>query len=96
MSPREIITGMTLDYDHQCKHQYGDYVQTHEQHKNTMSLRIIGAISLRPTGNEQGGHYYMRLKTGRRLNHNNVMPLTMPREVIDPDYLNSKIEHVDD
>ena len=26
MIPREIITGMTLDYNFHCKHQYGDYV----------------------------------------------------------------------
>ena len=83
MSPRDIITGMTLEYNHHCKHQYGDYVQTHEQHDNTISLRKIGSIALRPTGNEQGGHYCMSLKTGRRLNRNNVTPLPMPSEVIE-------------
>ena len=55
MIPHDIITGMTLDYNHHCKHQYGDYVQTNEQHDNTISLRKIGAIALRPTGNEKGG-----------------------------------------
>ena len=82
MSPREIITGMTLEYNHHCKHQYGDYVQTHEQHDNTMSLRTTGAIALRTTGNEQGGHYCMSLKTGRRLNCNNTTPLDIIRKVI--------------
>ena len=51
MSPREILTGITLDYNHHCKHQYGDYVKTHDQHDNTMSLRTIFYIALRPTGN---------------------------------------------
>ena len=83
MISREIITGMTLDYNHHCKHQYGDYVQNHDKHDNTMSLRTIGAIFLRPTGNDQGGHYCMSLKTVRRINRNNAMPLPIPSEVID-------------
>ena len=57
MSPRDIITGITLDYNCYCKHQYGDYVQTHDQHNSTMSPHTIGAIAMRPTGNEKGGNY---------------------------------------
>ena len=83
ISPREIITDMTLDYNHHCKQQYDDYVQTHDQHENTMSLQTIGAHALRPTGNELGGHYFMSLKIGRRLNRNNSMPLPIPIEFID-------------
>ena len=74
---------MTLDYKHHCKHQHDDYVQTHEQHENTMSLQKIGAIALRPTGNEQGGHYCMSLKIGFCLNYNNATPLPIPSKVID-------------
>ena len=48
-----------------------------------MSPRTIGAISMCPTGNEQGGNYFMSLNTGRLLNRNNTTPLTMPTEVID-------------
>ena len=48
-----------------------------------MSPHTIGAIAMRPTGNEKGGHYCMSLKTGRLLNCNNAMPLPMPIEVID-------------
>ena len=83
MSPRDIITGMTLDYNRHCKHQYSDYVQTHEQHNSTMSPQKIGDIALRPTGNEQGGHYCMSLNKGRLLNSNNSTPLPMPTKVID-------------
>ena len=83
MNPHEIITGMILDYNHHCKHEYGDYVQTHEQHDNPMSLQTIGDTAMRPSGNEQSGHYYISLNTSRRLNHNNVTPLPMPSEVID-------------
>ena len=62
--PRDIITDMTLDYNHHCKNQYGYYVQTHEKHDNIISLWKIDAIDLRPTGNEKGRHYCMSLKTG--------------------------------
>ena len=74
---------MTLDYNCHCKHQYGDYVQTHEQHNSTMSPRTIGSIAMRPTGNDQGGNYCMSLKTGHILNRNNATPLPMPIEVIE-------------
>ena len=83
MSPCEIITGMTLDYNCNCKLQYGDYVQTHEQHNRTMSPRKIGANAIHPTGNEQGGNYCMNLNTGRLLNCNNATPIPMPSKVID-------------
>ena len=83
MSPRDIITGMTFDYNRHCKHQYGDYVQTHEQHNSTMSPRKIGAIAMCPTVNEQGGHYCMSLNTWRLLNCNNATPLPILSEVID-------------
>ena len=78
-SPFGIIPGMILDYNHHCNNQYCDYIKTHEQHDNTMSLRTIGTIALRPTINYQGGHYCMSLKTGRLLNHNNDTPLPIPR-----------------
>ena len=47
-----------------------------------MSPQTIGAIAMRPTGNDQCGHYYMSLKTGILLNRNNARPLTMSSEVI--------------
>ena len=83
MSPREIITGMTLDYNFHCKHQYGDHVQTHEHNNSTMSPRTMGYIAMRSSGNEQGGPYCMSLKTVRLLNRNNSKPLSMISEVID-------------
>ena len=47
-----------------------------------MSPRKIGAISMRPVGNDQGGHYCISLMIGRLLNQNNATPLPMPRKVI--------------
>ena len=36
---------------------------------------------MRPTDNEQGGHYCMRLKTGRLLIRKNATPLPIPSNV---------------
>jgi len=32
-----------------------------------MEPRTFGAIDLRPSGNEQGGHYFLSLHTGKRI-----------------------------
>jgi len=68
LSPRAIITGQDLDFNKHCVLEFGEYVQTHEISDNTMRPRTIGAIALRPTGNAQGGYYFMSLNTGRRIN----------------------------
>jgi hypothetical protein len=82
MSPRTILSGMSLDYNKHCKLEFGTYVQTHENHDNSMATRTTGAIALRPTGNMQGGYYFYSLTTGRRLNCNKWTALPMPTEVI--------------
>jgi hypothetical protein len=53
-SPAEFILNRNIDYNAHCKVEFGDYVQTHEEHDNTMATRTIGAIATRPTGNIQG------------------------------------------
>ena len=47
-----------------------------------MQTRTVGAIALCPTGNVQGGHFYLSLATGHRLNRIPTTPLPMPQEVI--------------
>jgi hypothetical protein len=83
LSPRTIITGQTVDFNHHCKHQFGEYVQTHEEHNNSMVPRTIGALAMRPTGNAQGSFYYFSLSSGRIINRWQVTKLPMPDEVID-------------
>jgi hypothetical protein len=82
-SPSEIILNGKLDFNAHCKVEFGDYVQTHKEHDNTMAARTVGAIATRPTGNAQGGYYFIRLDTGRRINRPNWTPLPMPDLVID-------------
>ena len=83
LSPRTIITGANIDFNRHCRFEFGEYVQTHEQHDNSMDPRTVGALVLRPTGNAQGSHYFLSLATGRRLNRLNATKLPMPAEVID-------------
>jgi hypothetical protein len=78
VSPRTTVTGQGIYYDRHCQLEFGSYVQTHEQHDNTMAPRTTGAIALRPTGNAQGGYYFMSLTTGRRISRNQWTALPMP------------------
>ena len=64
LSPRQIITGLTIDYTYHYRLQFGDYSQLHKYHDNTIQERTTGAISLRPTGNAQGAYFFVSLTTG--------------------------------
>jgi hypothetical protein len=83
LSPRTIVTGQTVDFNRHCTHQFGEYVQTHEEHNNSMASRTIGALAMRPTGNAQGSFYYFSLSTGRIINRRHATKLPMPEDVID-------------
>ena len=83
LSPRTIVTGQKLDFKQHCHFQFGEYVQTHEEHDNSMSPRKVGALALRPTGNAQGSFYFMSLSTGLVLNRLRGTALPMPDDVID-------------
>ena len=83
LSPHTIVTGQKLDYKRHCRYQFGEYVQTHEQHDNSMDPRTVGALALHPTGNAQGSFYFMSISTGRVLNQLCATPLPMPDEVVD-------------
>jgi hypothetical protein len=64
LSPRYLFTGKHLDYHKHVRLEFGSYVQTHEEHTNGMEPRTTGAICLSPSGNEQGGHYFLSLNSG--------------------------------
>ena len=81
ISPRTLITGRGVTQRH-FELEFGEYVQVHEKSDNTMRPRTVGAIALRPTGNEEGSYYFMSLETGRRLNRTHWTRLPMPEEVI--------------
>ena len=84
LNPQTLMTGYDLDYNKDCQLQFGSYVQMHEEHDNSMhSHTTTGAIALCPTGNHQGGYYFMSLSTGRHLIHNHWTELPLSQDVID-------------
>ena len=93
LSPHALLTGQTWSYTTHCKLEFGDYVQTHEEHDNSMAARTIGAIALCPTGNTQGGYFFFSLTTGRVLNRGHWTSLPMPNEVIDQVHRMARQEH---
>jgi hypothetical protein len=82
-SPSELILNRKLDFNAHCKVEFGEYVQTHKEHDNSMGACTVGAIATRPTGNTQGGYYFIALDTGRRINRRDWTSLPMPTVVVD-------------
>ena len=74
------MTGKHLDYSKHVRAEFGEYVLMHEEHDSGMCEQTIGAICLGPTGNQQGGHYFMSLATSERLVQSRWTALPMPRE----------------
>lgn len=83
ISPRTLMTGQSIDFQKHCRLEFGEYVQAHESHDNTMDPRTVGALALRSSGNVQGGYVFFSLSTGRRLHRNHWTPLPMPQDVIE-------------
>jgi hypothetical protein len=77
------MTGQQLSYNKHAIIEFGSYVQTHEQHSNNMDQRTMGAICLGPTGNQQGGHWFMSLSSGERVVRHRWTELPIPKEAID-------------
>jgi hypothetical protein len=82
-SPRRIMTGQPVGCNLHCQLEFGEHAQVHESHDNSMLTRTTSTIALRPTGNAQGGHCFMSLTAGKRLNRCAWTALPMPREVIE-------------
>jgi len=81
ISVRTVLTGQSITMAH-CQLEWGEYVQTHEHTDNILAARTLGAIAMRPAGNEQGGHYFLNLTSGRRIIRYTWTRLPMPNHVI--------------
>ena len=83
-SPSTLMTGVKLDYVKHCRLPFGSYVQVHDDTspKNSPTARTIGAITIVPTGNLQGGYKFLNLWTGKEITKRNWTHLPMPIEVI--------------
>jgi hypothetical protein len=77
LSPLTIMTGTPRPDYHNFKIELGAYAHVFEDNNptNTNQTRSTGAIALTPTGNAQGGYYFMSLTTGKRLSRQQWMEL---------------------
>ena len=58
----ELILNRRLNFNSHCKVKFGEYVQTHEEHNNSMQSRTVGALVTRPS-NDAGSYYFYSLST---------------------------------
>ena len=67
--PRTLMTGIKLDYSKHCRLPFVSYVQVQDEPspKNSPAARTVGAITLGPTGNLQGGYKFQNLRRAKRL-----------------------------
>ena len=84
VSLRTLMTGIKSYYSKHCRLSFGSYVQVHDDPSptNSPTARTIGAITLGPTGNLQGGYKFLNLQTGKKITRRNFTHLPMPIEVI--------------
>ncbi|KAL7566005.1 hypothetical protein ACA910_011025 [Epithemia clementina (nom. ined.)] len=82
VSPRCLLTGFEVTYSRHVQLEFGEYVQTHEEHDNQMLDRTVGAICLGPTGNATETHYFLSLASGSRIARSRWSRLPITREVI--------------
>ena len=59
------LSGVRIEYNRHCQHEFGEFVQTREPHDNDMQPCTSGALDMRPTGDAQGSYYYFSLLTGQ-------------------------------
>ena len=77
VSPATIIEGRENPRDNVSWIAYGSYALVYTGTSNTLNSRSIPAITLRESNNN-GGHYFMSLESGRRIHSNKwiEMPIT--------------------
>ena len=68
MSLHTLLMGLTMNYHRHCQLEFREYVQTHEEHDNSLNPCTIGALALHLTGNVQGGYFFPSLTTGKVIN----------------------------
>jgi hypothetical protein len=63
---KQIMLGEVVHYKF-CAMGFGQYCQIHEedQPQNNLAVRTQDVISLRPSGNTQGGHKFFTLTAGK-------------------------------
>ena len=79
-SPREIVTGLSTDYERDCKVDIGSYVEasTDATVTNDNTERTRSCVALGPVGNKQGSVKCFDIKSGKILDRRTVTQLPWP------------------
>jgi hypothetical protein len=82
--PKAIMSGEVLDFK-KFSLPFGSYCQVHEEKlpRNSLASRTLGAISLGPSGNAQGGHRFFTLNTSKVITRRSWDVIPMPKSVVD-------------
>ncbi len=82
--PKAVMSGEILDFK-KFSLPFGSYCQVHEKKlpRNSLASRTIGAISLGPSRNTQGGQKFFTLNTSKIITRRSWDVLPMPQSVID-------------
>eukprot|EP00956_Cyclotella_meneghiniana_P035517 scaffold115573_cov38-Cyclotella_meneghiniana.AAC.1 len=83
-SPREIVTGMSIDFKAHARARFGSYIEASEDADitNNMQGRTVPCICLGPSGNVQGSVVCYNLETKKVIKRRTIKPLPMPDRVI--------------
>ena len=83
--PQTIVTGTAIDLNKYCRIEFGAYTKAHEKtfSQNSTQSRTEPAICLIPTGNLQGSHWLINLRTRRRIKQRTFTPLPVLTCIID-------------
>ena len=84
ISPREIVTGETLNYKRHLAILFGKYCQIHEEYTphNSKMPCTRGDICIDPRGNKQGGFNFMSLGSIKNVERRSWDAIPMPDTVI--------------
>ena len=84
-SPREIVTRRGLDFNKHFKHQFGTYVEAHEDPiiTNTNRSCTYPGVYIGTTGNIQGTPKVFDIKSGKVKKPRSVTAFNVPDRVID-------------
>ena len=85
ISPWMLMTGTNIDFKKHYKIEFGAYAEAQEATfpRNSPQSRTEPDICIGPTGNLQGSHWFLKLRTRRRIKQRTITPIPIPARVID-------------
>ena len=83
-SPRAIVTGRPLDYNNNCVHSFGTYVQALQENTptNTPAPRTLDCIFLDSNDNPAGGYELLHLATNKVITRRKITAIPVTDAVI--------------